>query len=43
MKGRDCRDGLCPCSGAVVERDSCRMVREDFGFSELGVEGGLVK
>lgn len=42
-KGRECRGSLCPCRGAVVERDSLWLVREDLRFSELGVEGRVVK
>lgn len=45
VKGRECRDGLCPCRMAVVERDSWWLSRENLGFAELGGERGcgLVK
>lgn len=39
-KGRECRDGLRPCRGSVVEQDSCWLAREDLGLSEPG--GGRV-
>lgn len=35
-KGRECRDGLRPCRGSVVEQDSCWLAREDLGLSEPG-------